>query len=263
MWSLGKSNLHILENLKAKHAKVSTFGDGCKEFLFWPCTSAFCANQQGSCQCNHQGCNSNICDFCSLRLFKDESRFRALSKNGLGEIRRALLLKRPSYLDSVKACCGIAELIVDCTCTGSLLQWFPELTFDKPDPLWICEDDRICTALIECFDFCQVDDRVCCALAEQIVLWQHVACKSSPCIVRYDLEALGTGYFTIRNDYSNALRRHGAALLPISQSSIFEMLAKLISRLLQKRHECFATCSTSAACASLIIPSRPFGYDQV
>ena len=38
-------------------------------------TIAFCANQQGSCERNHQWCNSNICDCFSLSLFKDKSLF--------------------------------------------------------------------------------------------------------------------------------------------------------------------------------------------
>ena len=85
------------------------------------CTSAFYANQSGNCQCNHQRCNSNICDCCSLRLFKDERRFLILKKIGNGEIAGALL-KRPCYFDIVGACSNVATLIVDCTCTGSLLQ---------------------------------------------------------------------------------------------------------------------------------------------
>ena len=56
---------------------------------------------------------------------------------------KAELRKRPSYFEVLAASGEIATFIVDCTCTGSLLQWFPELTFDKTDPFWICDDDRI------------------------------------------------------------------------------------------------------------------------
>ena len=60
-----------------------------------------------------------------------------------GSHLKAELRKRPSYFEVLAASGEIATFIVDCTCTGSLLQWFPELTFDKTDPLWICDDDRI------------------------------------------------------------------------------------------------------------------------
>ena len=85
---------------------------------------------------------------------------------------------------------------------------------------------------------------------------------ASHCIALCTSEALGTGYFTLRY-HAEPLRRLGTASLPISQSSICEMLAKLHSRLSQKRREYFAKCLVSAACTSLTIPSRPFGYDQV
>ena len=85
-------------------------------------TSDFCANQQGNGQCDHQRCNSNICDCCSLRLFKDIRHFANSARNCAGEIKRALLGKCPSYLASASACHKVAILTVDCTCTGSLLQ---------------------------------------------------------------------------------------------------------------------------------------------
>ena len=141
--------------------------------------------------------------------------------------RTAVLRKRPSYLDIVATSGKLVTFIVDCTCTGSLLQWFPELTFDKTDPLWICDDDRICTALIECFDFCQVDDWVCCAVAEQMPFF--------PIITTYCLHELlrsiwklscwhffsgGFGNGLLLNNYLVLwLRLLCAASLPISQSS--------------------------------------------
>ena len=56
-------------------------------------TSDFCANQQGNCQCDHQRCNSNICDCCSLRLFKDKGNFRNFIEIAGGQMTWALLAK--------------------------------------------------------------------------------------------------------------------------------------------------------------------------
>ena len=51
------------------------------------------------------------------------------------EDRGKALIVRPSYFELVVACGAVATSIVDCTCAGLRLLWFPELTFDKTDPL--------------------------------------------------------------------------------------------------------------------------------
>ena len=133
-----------------------------------------------------------------------------------------------------------------------------------------------CTALIECFGFCQVDDWVCCAFAEQIIgklfsssLSLFAEAKQKP--LSYHILIGGFGNELLLKNLSCLAARHWLArLLCPSHNPPFIVQRTStapcdigLSLRRQKGRQCFASSSLPVDGARWSIPSRPFGYDQM